>query len=197
MQAAPSLATARSKSPIRRSLDEYYRHYRLIAGKRGDQYSAVAYAGRSLAFSASAADVDSALDQLKTLIDADFSQRHSQRRDAYPSAAEFARALALADRRLTGTHIHLLETVRDGKGEVHPFQLQRRAGVDEEMLMREMARLARLIADILDIDLPKGAASAAAALDIVALDIAPPVDGATLWMFRPQFAAAIAYYLAR
>jgi hypothetical protein len=169
----------------------------LIAGKRGEKFSAVAYAGRTLAFSATAADVDSALDELKALVDGDFAKRREQRRDACPSAAEFERALALADRRLTGTHIHLLETLRDGNGEVHPLQLQRRAGIDEEMLMREMARLARLMADILDIGLPKGGANVAAAMDVIALDVALPVDRATLWVFRPQFAAAAGFHLAR
>src|SRR3546814_10177041 len=95
---------------------------------------AVAYAGRILAFSATAQDVDAALDRLKALIDGDFAERREQRSDAFPSEAEFERALALAERRLTGSHIHLLETLRDGNGEVHPLQLQRRAGVDEEML---------------------------------------------------------------
>jgi hypothetical protein len=192
-----TLGPARPKSPVRRSLDEYYRHYRLIAGKRGESFSAVAYAGRILAFSATAQDVDAALDRLKALIDGDFAERREQRSDAFPSEAEFERALALAERRLTGSHIHLLETLRDGNGEVHPLQLQRRAGVDEEMLMRDMARLARLIADILDVGLPKGAANVAAALDMIALDIALPIERATPWLFRPQFAAAAGSFLAR
>src|SRR3546814_986507 len=61
---------------------------------------AVAYAGRILAFSATAQDVDAALDRLKALIDGDFAERREQRSDAFPSEAEFERALRSEERRV-------------------------------------------------------------------------------------------------
>jgi hypothetical protein len=183
-------------TPVRRSTDETYRHYRLIAGQRGDGFSAVAYAGKMRVFTGSGCDLDGALDDLKTQIDRDFDRKALQRESEFPSHEELELALALASTKITGALHHLLEVVRH-EPQISPLLVQRRAGVDEETLMRDLVRLARSVADILCLVLPKGTGSAAAALNLIGERIGTNGEADETWVFRPAFVAAADAHLAR
>jgi hypothetical protein len=185
-----------SRVPVRRSTDETYRHYRLIAGQRGDGFSAVAYAGKTCVFTGSGSDLDGALDDLKSQIDRDFESRAKRREGNLPSPEELELALALASRTITGPLHHLLEVLRDGP-EVSPQQIQRRSGAEEDALIRDLVRLARALADILSVPLPKGTGSAPAALDLIAETIALNGDADEPWRFRGAFVTAAEAHLAR
>lgn len=175
---------------------ETYRHYRLIAGQRGDGFSAVAYAGKTCVFTGSGSDLDGALDDLKSQIDRDFESRAKRREGNLPSPEELELALALASRTITGPLHHLLEVLRDGP-EVSPQQIQRRSGAEEDALIRDLVRLARALADILSVPLPKGTGSAPAALDLIAETIALNGDADEPWRFRGAFVTAAEAHLAR
>lgn len=191
---APSSTT--SQVPVRRSTDETYRHYRLIAGQRGDGFSAVAYAGKTRIFTGSGSDLDGALDDLKGQIDRDFEDRAKRRDGNLPSTEELERALALTSRTITEPLRHLLEALRDGS-EVSPQQIQRRSGTEEDALIRDLVRLARTLADILSVPLPKGTGSAPVALDLIAETITLSGDAEEPWLFREAFVTAAEAHLAR
>lgn len=191
---APSSTT--SQVPVRRSTDETYRHYRLIAGQRGDGFSAVAYAGKTRIFTGSGSDLDGALDDLKGQIDRDFEDRAKRRDGNLPSTEELERALALTSRTITEPLHHLLEALRDGS-EVSPQQIQRRSGAEEDALIRDLVRLARTLADILSVPLPKGTGSAPVALDLIAETITLSGDAEEPWLFREAFVTAAEAHLAR
>jgi len=191
-----SSSAATKQVAVRRSTDETYRHYRLIAGQRGDGFSAVAYAGKFRVFTGSGSDLDGALDDLKTQIDRDFALRAGQRKGGLPSSEELQLALPLASRAMTSPIMHLLEALRDGPA-VSPKQMQRTSGAEEETLLRDLVRLARTVATILALPLPKGNGNATAALDLLAERIAPNREASAVWVFRPAFVAAALAHLAR
>jgi hypothetical protein len=189
-------SSAMRHAPVRRSTDETYRHYRLIAGQRGDGYSSVAYAGKIRVSTGSGSDLDGALDDLKAQIDRDFDTRALKRESELPAREELELALALASTRITGALQHLLEALRHGP-EISPQLVQRRSGVDEETLMGDLVRLARSAADILSLALPKGTGNAAAALNLIAERIGISGEADETWVFRPAFVAAADAHLAR
>jgi hypothetical protein len=175
--------------PIRRSIDETYRHYRLIAGQRGDGFSAIAYAGNVRVFTGSGSDLDGALDDLKMQIDRDFDRRVGQREGEQPSQEELELALSLASRKITPPLRHLLD-VLNAAPEVSLQQVQRRSGVDRGILLRDLVRLSRALADILGVTLPKGSSNASSALSLVTESMRPAGETDEIWTFRPAFIAA-------
>lgn len=183
-------------APVRRSTDETYRHYRLIAGRRGDGFSAVAYAGKIRVFTGSGGDLDGALDDLRSQIDRDFDSRASKREGERPSREELELALALATARITEALQNLFEALQHGP-EISPQLVQRRSGVDEETLVRDLVRLARAVADILSVSLAKGTGNAAAALNLIAEQIGISGEADETWIFRSAFVAAVNAHLAR
>lgn len=183
-------------APARRSVVEIYRHHRLVAGQKADGFSAVSYAGKILTFSSSGSVAHEALDDLRAQIDSEFARLASQRRDGLPTADELALALALVGPKIPQSMQHLLE-IMDEFGEVHVQQLLRRAGTNEEALLRDLVRLARACAKALDIRLAKGATNASAAVELIAghIELAEPLPD--VWLFRTVFAQAGARHLAR
>lgn len=181
---------------VRRSIDESYRRYRLIAGQRGDGFSAVAYAGKTPVYTGSGSDLDGALDDLKIQIDRDFERRVRERENGLPSCEEFSLALALASRKITGPMQYVLEALEAGS-DVSPQQMQRRSGADRDTLHRDLVRLLRTLADILGVKLPKGSANAVAALDLVMESMHSAGEDEETWTFRPAFVDAARDHLAR
>lgn len=128
--------------------------------------------------------------------DHDFERRVGQRKGDHPSIEEFQLALALASREITYPLHHLLESLQAGR-DASLQQLQRRAGADRDILIRDLVRLSRAVADILGVALPKGNSSAAAALDLVVESICSSPETDETWTFRPAFAQAAKDHLAR
>ncbi len=192
---SPARSTT-SPEPVRRSIDETYRHYRLIAGQRGEGFSAVAYAGKVRVFAVSGSDLDAALDDLKMQIDRDFEGRVRERDGDQPSSGELSLALALASHKITGPLQHLLESLQEGP-ELSLAQVERRSGADRDTVLRDLVRLSRTLADILGVTLPKGSGSASAALDLVTESMDPAVAEDNTWTFRTAFAEAAQDHLAR
>lgn len=191
----PYRSAARSV-PIRRSLDQTYRHYRLIAGQRGDGFSAIAYAGKDRMFAGSGSDLEGALDDLKSQIDHKFSECVARRDGGQPTCDELSLALALASEKINDRMQHLLEALTTGS-EVSVHQISRRSGSDRETLLRDIVRLARLISSILSISLPKGPANASAALDVVLNSPSVAEEAEEKWTFRPAFVEAAKKYLEK
>jgi hypothetical protein len=181
---------------VRRSLDETYRHFRLIAGQRGDGFSAVAYAGKARIFAGSGSDLEGALDDLKSQIDRKYSECLAQRDGGQPTCEELSLALALASEKINARLQHLLEALTIGS-DVSVHQVLRRSGSDRETLLRDIVRLARLISSILGIPLPKGPANASAALDVVLKSPGVMEEAEENWAFRPAFAEAAKTYLEK
>ncbi len=196
MLGSTTTSSAMRHAPVRRSTDETYRHYRLVAGQRGGGFSSVAYAGKISIFSGSGCDLEGALDDLKGQIDRDFDTRALRREGELPSREDLELALTLASTKITPSLQHLLEALRHGP-EVLPQLVQRRSGVDEETLMRDLVRMARSVADILGFTLPKGTGNAAAALNLIGERIAISREANQPWVFRPGFVAAAEAHLAR
>ncbi|QHD70635.1 hypothetical protein GS397_26360 (plasmid) [Sphingobium yanoikuyae] len=184
------------RTPVRRSTDETYRRYRLIAGQRGDGFSAVAYAGTVCVFTGSGCDLDGAIYDLKSQIDRDFDRRASERSGELPSREELELALALASTRITPALHHLLQALCHGP-EISPQLVQRRSGASEETLMRDLVRLARSVADILSLPLPKGTANVGGALKLIGERVGISAGADETWIFRPAFVAAAEAHLVR
>lgn len=180
----------------RRSRDEFYRDFRLIAGQRGDGFSSVAYAGKTSVFTGSGSDLDSALDDIKNQIDEDFSRRAARLEDDEPSAADFELALALAERKMTPALHHVLEMLAEGT-EFSLLQIERRAGIERDALVDEMLRFARTIARIFAQDLPSGSDHYRSALNLMVEQIIGQQSKTETWMFRSSFAEATRRYLNR
>ncbi|GAY20102.1 hypothetical protein SFOMI_0624 [Sphingobium fuliginis] len=89
-----------------------------------------------------------------------------------------------------------MEALRDGPA-ISPELVQRRSGADRETLLCDLVRLARALADILAIPLPKGTGNAHTALELVAERITFDSDGEGFWKFRSAFAAAAKAHLDR
>lgn len=181
---------------VRRSADETYRHYRLIAGQNGEGFSAVAYVGKAKAFIASGSGVEATIDELKAQIDHDYARRAAHREGGIPTRDELQLALALASSAVKGPVPHILEALRDGPT-VAPDQIRRGSGVDEEELMASLLRLARKIAAILNLPLSKGHGSAATALGLIVERIEPgETFECAVWIFRADFVAAAIAHLS-
>lgn len=188
--------SAAKKVPVRRSSDETYCHYRLIAGQRGDGFSAVAYAGKTLVHTGSGSDLEGALDDVKIQIDRDFERRVRERDNGMPSCEEFSLALALASRKITGPMQNLLDSLENDSA-VLPRQMQRRLGADRDTLHQDLVRLSRALADILAVKLPKGSANSGAALDLIMESMHSAGEDEEIWTFRPAFVEAGREQLAR
>lgn len=182
-------------APIRRSLDETYRYYRLIAGQRGDGFSAVAYAGKTSVFTGSGSDLEGALDDLKSQIDRNYADHLSRRKDNHPSPDELVLAFSLLSEKINDRVQSVLEALTAGC-EVSVQQVLRRSGGDHEILRRDIARLARSIAAILSISLPKGPANTSAALDLIMEPSCVADEAEEIWTFRRAFTEAAKKYLA-
>lgn len=183
-------------TPARRSTDETYRSFRLLAGQRGDGFSSAAYAGKNCVFAGSGSDLDGALDDIKTQIDEDFARRAVRLNDNRLSVADFELALALSERRITPALQHVLEMLADGE-EVSMAQIERRAGAGREVLIDDILRLARAIARVFAIDLPRGADKARSALHLIVEQIIGRQSADEAWTFRASFVEAAQRYLNR
>lgn len=198
MQQAVAIEPRSSLSKVSRRSDETYRHYRLVAGQKGDGYAAVAYAGRIQAFTVTGDTLDSATKALKTIIDDDFRDRAARRGGGTPTSQDFELALNLMGSRKTAVQQHILERtwMSDG-GAVSLPQLQLRSDFGDDAIVRGLSRMARHIAEILDYSLPKGAASTAAALEMIIQPNDTVFDPHSDWTFRGEFVVAVRRHMTR
>lgn len=184
------------RRPVRRSKDETYRNYRLMAGQRGDGFSSVAYAGKTRVFSGSGSDLDGALDDVKTQIDKDFASRKARLDSGGLSPEDFELALALCARKITATLEQFLPMLHGGPS-LPLSQAERRASVDRETLRAELLRLARAIANVLNLAGPKSSDNTFSALNLMVETISARGSTDETWTFRPSFVKAVLRHLER
>lgn len=188
----------RSIGRVRRSSDEIYRQYRLVAGEQGHSFAAVAYAGKVAAFQTAGDSLDAALDALRAAIDADLAERTARRGDGELTSPDLERALDLLGIRKTPVQQHILERILASNQ--HPTtgqDLRLRSDFFEDALIRGLARLARTIADALQIDLSKGPASSAAAINLIVEAMGQEFNPASDWHFRPEFMIAVRRHMTK
>lgn len=194
MTSAPRAAIGRAE---RRS-DEIYRHYRLVAGQRGERFAAVAYAGKVQVFTTTGESLDEATGSLRQMIDNDIKHRADRRGVDRPSSLDFERALDLIGSRRTVVQHHLLERIMILGGETTSLeQLRTRSDFSHDALLRALARLARHIAAILDISLPKGPASGAVSMKLLIDTGGAKLDLDAEWTLQPEFVAAVRRHMAK
>ncbi|GAA0447798.1 hypothetical protein [Sphingomonas molluscorum] len=186
------VATAPRKiagTPLRRA-DESYRHFRLVAAQTGIDHIAIAYAGKTPIFQLCAPDVDTALDDLRGRIDQDLARRAETRAGALPDSHDLQLALQLMDAHLTAASQHIISRVFDADWPAGPTDILLRSTFGEDALLRGLVRLARQMAEVIAVPLPKGPNNANAALALLIEDVPEPfaLDGE--WHFRKEFMVA-------
>lgn len=184
------------RGPVRRSKDETYRHYRLIVGQRGDGFSSVAYAGKTLVFTGSGCDADCAIDDVKRQIDGDFARRTDRMVAGESTSDDLGLALALSAHRIPATLEHLFDVLHAGT-EVTLSTVERRAGADRDTLKSDILRLARGIANVLSPGQPSGSRTALSALNLMVEEVRDQGFTDEAWIFRKAFATAAQRHLDR
>lgn len=187
-------ATKTKLNPARRSRDEFYRNFQLVAGQRGDGFSSVAYAGRTSMFAGSGSDLDAALDDIKDQIDKDFAHRAARLQNDGLSAADFELALALVERQMPPAVHHVLEMLAD-ETELSLLQVERRAGIERDALVAQMLRFARAIAGVYARDPRTGPDNARSTLNLIVEQIIGHQSTDETWTFRLSFVEAARSYL--
>jgi hypothetical protein len=195
--AEPQVANAPLTRAARHS-DETYRYYRIVAGQRGLTFMAVAYPGKSRAFTARGETLEDAVEQTKTAIDADFEARLKLRGDSEPSHEDLVLALDLIGGRRSPVQQHLLHRIwQSGTNPTSIAILRGRSDFSTDALVRALTRLAKQIADALDIATPKGPGAVSAGLELLIEHVPAPVDPDAKWLFRRNFASAVARHMSR
>ena len=187
-------ATKTKLNPARRSRDEFYRNFQLVAGQRGDGFSSVAYAGRTSMFAGSGSDLDAALDDIKDQIDKDFAHRAARLQNDGLSAADFELALALVERQMPPAVHHVLEMLADeffndtATTEIYTLSLH-------DALVAQMLRFARAIAGVYARDPRTGPDNARSTLNLIVEQIIGHQSTDETWTFRLSFVEAARSYL--
>jgi hypothetical protein len=102
-------------------IDMQYGLYRLIAGRQGKEYRAIAYLGNKPRKSTSGNSVEEAVRELQKIIDDRVTRLSETRLANIPSAEEFRDAFESIREEITERQVHLLRLHRQRPGGVASF----------------------------------------------------------------------------